>query len=147
MPENYTIKQVEEKIVAALKAGMPQLRQCRTYQGDFERERDELLLLPPSVLVVFSKRSSKSLSTYGHAHMRTFAFRLLLLARNMSGQGDARDDIYSMIEDCDSVLLDQKLGMDTPTPFIGGDTEMILSLADLSVFSCDYSIDVYKTGA
>ena len=148
MPTNYTIAEVEDKVIAALAAEMDYLKTCKSYQGELEQDLGKVLLLTPAALVVFNTRNSKRLTTGGHAHRRSMVFTVYVIARDLRGEDVARtkaeSGIYAMIEDCDAALLDQKLGMDIPEPIHGGDAEMSVSRKEVSVFAVDYTVEIYK---
>ena len=150
MPTFYTIEEIEDKIVAALQAQAGHyVRTCKSHQGELSNEEAfvKQLALLPAMLVVFVKRTPGQLSPYGHVQKYEHQFDIMLIASDMRGEHMAREKpggVYQMIQDCDDALLDQKLGMDLPTPIRPGGTELQFTTPTLSAFTTTYFVDVYR---
>jgi len=139
----YTIAEIEDAIVAALKAS-PLQDICRTidaYHGeidDLAGEVKQLLVQMPAVFVLYAG------SRFGETANRSFddemTFTCVAVAKDLRGRAHLRAGIYEILEALKAALIDQDLGLDIePLHPIGIEATMVTRAVSI------YSFDI-RTG-
>lgn len=149
---NYGIEAIEDAFVAALAAQLT-YADVAAYQGevaDVIEQAKRVPLTRPRVYVVLDRRQSRRVSQHihtAHIHERPTTFRLFLIARDLrSAQTGATktNGIYDMIDDCDTALLDSRLGLDVAQPVEGGDAGLVAVGRTYAIYAMQYTLTVHR---
>ena len=155
MYTNASILAVETAFVDAIKDQLGYLKTCRGYAGELDdlgeqSTRDKLRSLAPGVLVSFGSRRSRALGSdgFGRPHRRVMSFGHIVIASHLRGERRAATDrtagAYAIMEELDTALLDQTLGLDIPTGITGGDVDPVIVTGPLVVYEVIYDIPIYR---
>jgi phage gp37-like protein len=98
------IDQVEDLIIATVKARVSGLRDCATWQGPVE----DLLSQPknlPAVWVIYTGENHEGKTTIGsNYHNRSMKFTLALIVQNLKSRQDGARGAYEFIEGINNCL-------------------------------------------
>ncbi len=114
-----TVAQVEDAIVQAISQSQMSsyLKTLRTYQGDFEKAVEGLIVKFPCVLVVFTESRYDKSTHPVYVYDVSMEFTFLLADANLRGEeerrrGDAQNPgLYRMLDDLREVLAGKTLGL------------------------------------
>ena len=106
-------EQIEDAILAALKAQMSYVRTCETYAGQLEAEIDKLVINFPAVFVSYTGSDLDCIDNASNFN-EAVGFSILVAAKNLKGKTAARKDAYGcyqMIREVLTVLTNKNLGL------------------------------------
>ena len=108
-----TFEDVEDKIIAEIKAKMGYVRTIETYAGQLEGEIAKIPAKFPAAFVVYGGSSLEWID--GPNHNDKPKFKVLVAAKDLRGQKSARKDdnkgCYRMINDVLTHLTNQTFGL------------------------------------
>lgn len=107
-------EQIEDALIARTKDQLTYVRTCETYAGQLDGDIDSLVINYPAVFVSYGGSNLDWIDAINVNE--TPEFNILVCAKNMRGQADARKDTvtgaYKMIRDILAALTNQKLELD-----------------------------------
>ena len=132
----YSIGQIEDAIVARLKAQLTYLKTCDSLNEDLLGEIETLTIRPPAAYVIYNS------GRYEHrtgVQDRFMEFLVILMAKNLRGDRAARHGtgpekgVYEMLDDARKALTDQSCGLDID-PLLPGDEELIGGTKEMAAY-------------
>jgi phage gp37-like protein len=127
---NHTIKQVEDAIITALKAGMTYLKACETYGGQLE---DALSRHPgplPAVFVEYGSRQFTEEDAEDQLFETPWTFNIYVATSNSFSEVQARRGTagcYTMLDDVKTVLAGKTAGLLDFLPFLPREENVVLN--------------------
>lgn len=104
------IAEIEDLLVERIAGQLAYLKTCKSYAGELEKDPQQLAMRTPAVLLAMSKAVSEPHELGGYWH--EYTWDLLVVARNLRGEDDARrgsGGAYEMLADLRTALIDQEL--------------------------------------
>lgn len=141
---SYAITQIEDAIIATLKASMMNTycKKIDSYQiegGDLEEQIRIFAGQLPCVLVIYSGTSEFIHSMSGVQDM-PMTFSILACAQSLRGGGQVRKaavGTYQMIDDLRSILTNNNCGIDIE-PFLPGSVKGEINTKVFSAYSMEF---------
>ena len=132
----YKIKEIEDAIIAQIKNKITYLKTARSYQGDFEKDLNQIVILFPAMLVMFTKRE---VSPQLYSEDLTFS---VIVADKSMRPDEARTGetgTYQMLEDLQENLLMETLDLNIePIDFVR--EIALVNTKVISAYIADYKI-------
>ncbi len=139
---NYTIKQIEDGIIAALApvtvANGGPVRTLGSYEGQFDETVDaknQFMVICPAVLVTYL---GSSLEPDGAPlFTRVLRFAALHGSANLKSETDRRNDVYTLLDSVRPLLNSNTLGLDISPLLLERET-VIATGKHLTIYSAEY---------
>ena len=109
-----TVKEIEQAVIDAIKAGIPAFKTIRGYNGDFEAVTEEtistIIKLFPAALVIYD---GSGIERINNRLQYTASFAVILAAKSLRGEADStmRQGLYDLLEQVREKLDKNKLGL------------------------------------
>jgi phage gp37-like protein len=141
-----TITQIEDLLIARIKAELPYLAAVESYKGQLEKEIAELVLRTPAVLVSLQELFGEpaafvemgALSGYA----LTYTFSLAVVCRDLRGEAAGRrgdTGAYRILDDLFAALADHILD-DGLQPLAYNKAEALLITKEVVIFAATYTV-------
>jgi len=131
------IEELEDAVIALIKAELPSINTVKRYQGDFDAEGlSGLRYILPCALILYG---GGSFSRVNQALTGTRRLTIFLGAKNLRSVTAARIDAYSLLEDVPGVLDHVKLSVTGTFYYLDLLSEtMIYHDKNLTIYGQDY---------
>ena len=106
-------EQVENRIVATLKANIPYAKTVETYAGQLESNIEELPISFPAIYIMYAGSNFEWVD--GRSQCELCTFGVVVVAKNLKGKEALRKDVqgcYQMIKDVLVNITNKKFGLD-----------------------------------
>lgn len=144
---NYSITQIEDAIIAALKAAMPYAKTLKTYGGEFDEANKALIVLFPSVFVEYEGTSWESEASYDNHDVtvwETKTWNIYCGSKNLRSEEEARRkaDIgaYAMLGDVKNTLAGTNLDLVSMQDFTPVSEQLMVNFESLVVYVSRYTV-------
>jgi len=136
------IEELEDAVIALIKAELPEIHTVKRYQGDFDAEGLSALKgLLPCALILYGGAS------YGRRNQALTGTRRLTVflgARNLRSTTAARVDAYSLLEDVPGVIDHVALAVTGATYYLDLLSEtMIYHDGNMTIYAQDYEYPLH----
>lgn len=142
---DYTIKEIEDAILAALAGQMGSyVKTIESYQGQLEADLGEFAWRLPASLVML--RATSTEKPAAHSYDLNLVFTIIVADRNLRGNIEGRrgsTGAYQMLEDVRLALWDQDLGLEI-NPLMLLKEEALINNRQVAVFGADYQTQMVK---
>ncbi|TSA12011.1 MAG: DUF1834 family protein [Deltaproteobacteria bacterium] len=135
-----TITQIEDLLIARIKAELPYLPEVSSYNGQLEKEIAELVLRTPAVLVSLQELSGEPAS-FGE-YVLTYTFSLAVVCRDLRGEAAGRrgdTGAYRILDDLFAALKDHTLDS-VLAPLAYNKAEAMLITKEVVIFAATYTV-------
>jgi phage gp37-like protein len=141
-----TITEIEDLLIARIKAELPYLAEVSSYKGQLEKEIAELVLRTPAVLVSLQELPGEpaSFAEFGalSGYALTYTFSLAVVCRDLRGEAASRrgdTGAYRILDDLFAALRDHILDNGLQ-PLAYNKAEAILITKEVVIFAANYSV-------
>ncbi|MDA8326212.1 MAG: DUF1834 family protein [Nitrospiraceae bacterium] len=138
-----TFVDIEDNIIAALKAGLPYLRAVETYAGQLDKEIGELALGFPAAYVAY--QGSQFEWVDGETWLEKPTFKVLVAARSLRIVSGINEDVrkgaqgaYQVVTDVLNALTNQTFGL-AIYKLRPVKTELIAIMKTTAIYSVDFT--------
>ena len=135
-----TITQIEDLLIARIRAKLPYLAHADSHQGDPEREIAEQVLRTPAVLVSLQELPGEPVE-FG-AWELAYNFSLAVVCRNLRGEAAGRRSdagAYRILDDLFAALKDHVLDA-ALSPLAYVKAEALLITKEVVIFAASYTV-------
>jgi len=135
-----TITQIEDLLIARIRAELPYLAHVDSYKGQLEQEISELVLRSPAVLVSLQELPGEPAS-FGEYEL-AYTFSLTVVCRNLRGEAAGRRDdtgAYRILDDLFTALKDHSLDSNL-TPLAYNKAEAMLITKEVVIYAASYTV-------
>lgn len=133
------LTEIEDAMVAAIKAGLPDLKTVESYAGQLEGEIGTLTAKLPAVFVMYSG-GTITRDAYGDAtHVENFT--TLVACRDLRGKKQSRTKdggAYDILNALEATLTDQDLGLEIDS-LTGKSVDLVFVAGSLVVYAIEWS--------
>lgn len=141
-----TITQIEDLLIARIKAELPYLADVSSYKGQLEKKIAELVLRTPAVLVSLQELSGEP-TTFVEmggvsSYALTYVFSLAVVCRDLRGEAAGRrgdTGAYRILDDLFAALTDYILDADLQ-PLAYNEAEALLITKEVVIFAATYTV-------
>ncbi len=148
---NYTIKQIEDKILSSLRdlKVNNRVKTLDAYQGDLEdalENPERLIVLFPAVLVVFSGNTYTE--NPHEVYIQRISFDIIIGSNSLRGEKQRTLGVYELLEDVREILTGNQLDLQIPPLSLVREQPVLVGKVKgrfLAVYAATYSADIDYT--
>lgn len=144
---NYSIIQVEDAIITALKAQMPYAKTIETYGGQLDEAIKNLVVLFPAVFVEYEETKwdpEGMYDTHNVTFWKNMTFNIYCGSKNIRSEKETRRkaDIgaYAMLGDVEKALAGKNLDLVGFQDFLPFSERMMVNFESLVVYATQYTV-------